>query len=178
MSLTVENGNLSRESFRDVVEEHSRDLYRLAFRLTGNQADAEEVVQETFLRAFRWRRRFDGRARVGTWLFRIASNASMDVLRRRTRQPKDNVEDVPGQLSEPASQERLLAGGEIGGRILDALGRLSRTERTAFVLRHWQGSSIHDIAEVLGSNESAAKHAVFRAVRKLRSELEPLRNSR
>ncbi len=177
-SLTVKSTSLTRESFRDVVEEHARDLFRLAFRLTGNEADAEEVVQETFMRAYRWRSRFDGRCRVTTWLYRIASNASMDLLRRRKRRSGETELDPDSPPRASEDPEQLLAGGEIGSRIQEAMGLLSATERTAFVLRHWQGCSIREISQALDSSETAAKHAVFRAVRKLREELEPLRGRR
>jgi RNA polymerase sigma-70 factor (ECF subfamily) len=175
MSLTAEPTILRCESFREVVDEHARGLFRLAFRLTGNEADAEEVVQETFMRAYRWRSRFDGRCRVATWLYRIASNASMDLLRRRKRRSSETELDPVNPPPAPASQEQLVSGREIGSRIYEAMDRLSETERTAFVLRHCQGCSVREIAQILGSSEMAAKHAVFRAVRKLREELEPLR---
>ena len=178
MSLTVQPLMLTRETFRDVVDENARDLFRLAFRLTGNEADAEEVVQETFMRAYRWHHRFDGRSQIRTWLYRIASNAAMDLLRRRSRRSAETDLETAPRLSSPASQETLLAGGEIGSRIREALDLLSDVERTAFVLRHCQGFSIREIAAVLDSSEMSAKHAVFRAVRKLRQELEPLRGGR
>lgn len=178
VSLTVQPTILTRESFRDVVDDHGRDLFRLAFRLTGNEADAEEVVQETFMRAYRWRSRFDGRCRVTTWLYRIASNASMDLLRRRKRRSGETELDSASPPPASAVQEHLVAGGEVGSRIQEAMELLSPTERTAFVLRHCQGCSIREIAQALDSSETAAKHAVFRAVRKLREQLEPLRGER
>src|SRR5271163_4555417 len=71
------------DAFRLLVEQHSRSIFRLAFRMTGNEQDAEDVVQESFLRAYRQIERFDGRAAFGTWLHRIAANCSLDLLRAR-----------------------------------------------------------------------------------------------
>src|SRR3982751_1512880 len=84
------------EAFRALVERHGRPLFRLAYRLTGIEADAEDVVQETFLRAFARLGQFQERAAVGSWLHRIAVNASYDVLRARKRRelPLDGEDDV------------------------------------------------------------------------------------
>src|SRR3954453_4334429 len=70
-------------AFRVLVERHSRSVFRLAFRMTGNEQDAEDAVQETFLRAYKQLHRFDGRAAFGTWLYRIAANCSLDLIRVR-----------------------------------------------------------------------------------------------
>src|SRR5512139_2803810 len=71
------------EAFRHLVERHSRSVFRLAYRLTGQEQDAEDVVQETFLRAFREIRRFEARSSFATWLYRITVNCSHDLLRQR-----------------------------------------------------------------------------------------------
>src|SRR5579872_3985509 len=73
------------DAFRVLVERHSRSLFRLAFRMTGNEQDAEDVVQESFLRAYRQLGKFDDRASFGTWLYRIAANCSLDLVRARKR---------------------------------------------------------------------------------------------
>src|SRR6202790_3865686 len=73
------------EAFRVLVERHSRSVFRLAFRMTGNEQDAEDVVQESFLRAYRQLGKFDERASFGTWLYRIATNYSLDLVRSRKR---------------------------------------------------------------------------------------------
>src|SRR5215831_6435642 len=73
------------DAFRVLVERHSRALFRLAYRMTGNQQDAEDVVQDSFLRAYKQLARFDERASFGTWLYRIAVNCSLDLVRSRKR---------------------------------------------------------------------------------------------
>src|SRR6476660_45630 len=71
------------DAFRALVERHSRTVFRLAFRMTGNEQDAEDVVQESFLRAYRQLGRFESRANFGTWLYRIVANCSVDLMRAR-----------------------------------------------------------------------------------------------
>lgn len=171
------------DAFRQLVEQHSRDLFRLAYRLTGSRENAEDVVQETFLKAYRALHRFDAKSRFSTWLYRIAANSATDLLRRQQRHtdrlaeppasgeppsdPFDHYESVePGPL-------RLALSGEIERRVRHGLDQLTPTERTAFVLRHFEQQSIADIGRALGSRTNATKQAVFRAVRKLRGDLAP-----
>jgi len=164
------------DAFRALVERHSRPLFRLAFRMTGNQHDAEDVVQESFLRAWRQLGRFDERASFGTWLYRIASNCSLDLMRSGKRRSADyQVEDpVLALPSGDPTPERVAMSGEVRERVAEAMDELSAFERTAFVLRHFEGMRIEDVSRVLGCQPGAAKHSVFRAVQKLRRALEPL----
>ena len=75
-----------KDGFRSLVERHSRSVFRLAYRLTGNEHDADDVVQETFLRAYKQLDHFESRASFGTWVYRIAANCSLDLIRSRKRQ--------------------------------------------------------------------------------------------
>src|SRR5215468_11947854 len=85
------------EAFRLLVERHSRRAFQLAYRITGNEHDAEDVVQESFIRAYRQLSRFESRAHFGTWLHRIVANCSVDLLRsRRSRQDYSRGEDLDG----------------------------------------------------------------------------------
>jgi RNA polymerase sigma-70 factor (ECF subfamily) len=169
-------------AFRVLVERHSRSLFRLAFRMTGNQQDAEDVVQESFLRAYRQLGNFDERASFGTWMYRIASNCSLDLVRARKRRndrmaPVDdeNMEDPMAKLpSEDPTPERLALSSEVREKVAEAMEDLSPTERTAFVLRHFEGMRMEEVSRVLECQPGAAKHSVFRAVQKLRRALEPL----
>ena len=165
------------EVFRALVECHSRSVFRLAFRITGNEQDAEDVVQESFLRAYRQLGRFESRANFGTWLYRIVANCSVDFMRarhsRRAQGRVDAIDEIDGdpvQSNEPGP-ERLAHSAEIGARVAAAMDGLSPIERAAFTLRHHEGRSIDEISRHLGLGTSAAKHSVFRAVRKLRTAL-------
>jgi RNA polymerase sigma-70 factor, ECF subfamily len=169
-----------REAFRGLVDRHSRSIFRLAFRMTGNEQDAEEVVQETFLRAYRALGRFESRANFSTWLYRIAVNCSRDLLRRRRpdveRREPDDLEGNPAVLELPdpaATPDRLLLSAELSTQVQQAMGTLSVTERAAFLMRHFEGLSIGEIGSALGLGDGATKNSVFRAVQKLRRALEP-----
>ena len=167
------------EAFRVLVERHSQTLFRLAFRMTGNEQDAEDVVQESLLRAYRQMGRFESRANFGTWLYRIVANCSVDLMRaKQSRHDQSKGESLDAVTDVPATEghgpERLAESAEIARRVNDALGELSALERAAFTLRHHEGRSIQEISKILGLGTSAAKHSVFRAVKKLRVALAPL----
>jgi RNA polymerase sigma-70 factor (ECF subfamily) len=166
------------EAFRALVEEHGRRAFQLAFRMTGNEQDAEDVVQESFLRAYRQLGRFEARANFGTWLHRIVANCAVDAIRsRKSRmgtshwEPIDEAAPLRADTPDP---ERSASSAEMSHHVQTALGLLSPLERAAFVLRHHEGRSIHEISRTLGLGTSAAKHSIFRAVRKLRAALTPL----
>jgi RNA polymerase sigma-70 factor (ECF subfamily) len=168
------------DAFRALVERHGRSALRLAFRMTGNEQDAEDVVQESFLRAYRQLERFESRANFGTWLYRIVANCSVDHMRARQArhdqahgEALENAGDLPA--TDSPNPERLARSAEINRRIHAALDDLSPLERAAFTLRHFEGRSIDEISRTLNLGTSAAKHSVFRAVKKLRTLLDPLR---
>jgi RNA polymerase sigma-70 factor (ECF subfamily) len=180
VSPAEESGSVS---FRELVEEHGPMVFRLAYRMTGNEEDAEDVVQESFLKAYRSLRRFDARSSFGTWIYRIAVNCAIDLIRRR-RHPvmtstsrRAEVDDLDVVESLPSSDplpDRVAFSGQVERSVASALLLLSPLERAAFVLRHLEGMPIERIATVLQSRPNAVKQTVFRAVRKLRRELAPL----
>jgi RNA polymerase sigma-70 factor (ECF subfamily) len=168
------------EAFRGIVEAYSQPLWRAAFRILGDAAAAEDAVQEAFLRAWKALDRFDERAELSTWLYRIAINAAIDLRReRKRREPlsRELPEDFAGQPiarsmePDPHAQAQWR---EIVDRAQEAIAELPEAERTAILLRHFEGRSIAEIAQALGGGENAAKQAVFRAVHKLRAILAPL----
>src|SRR5258708_18460544 len=174
-----------RDAFRTLVARHSRSIFRVVFRMTGNHQDAEEIIQETFLRAYKSLERFELRANFSTWLYRIAVNRTLDFLNARktqmqtkdTYQIAENPDGEEGhQVQLPASgpgPERLLLSAEMKRKISGAMGTLSPAERVAFTMRHMEGRSIEEISKTLNLRASAAKDSVFRAVQKLRQQLEP-----
>jgi len=186
MEMTTDLAVVSRarsgdpEAFRMLVESHSKATFRVAYRMTGNEHDADDVVQETFLRAYKQLQHFEERANFGTWLHRIAVNCSLDLLRARSRADKHYGGDfesaelagASGARSE-AQQDRLMISAELQTQVATAMERLSANERTAFILRHFEGMPVEEISKTLGIQINAAKHTIFRAVRKLRESLEP-----
>jgi RNA polymerase sigma-70 factor (ECF subfamily) len=168
------------DAFEGLVRRHTRAVYAVAFRITGERTSAEDAVQETFLRAYRFLGRFDQRARFSTWLHKIAWNAAIDQTRKgrierelRTELPEEGAGALVEQPGDAPDPERRASAAEIGRRTRDALAGLTPTERAAFLLRHYEGRSIAEISETLGKRENATKQSIFRAVRKLREALAP-----
>ena len=164
------------DAFRLIVDRHARALHRVAHRITGSSDDAEDVVQEALIRAFRQLSSYDRRAAVSTWLHRITVNCAVDLLRSRQRRKEDAEDEQSLMLHRTAvsQHEHSTRGPEIREAVARAMGSLSANERTAFMLRHFEGMSIDEIGRTLGTKVNATKHTVFRAVQKLRQELEPL----
>ncbi len=174
-----------RDAFRILVERHSATIFRLAYRLSGNHHDAEEIVQEAFLRAYQKLEQFASQANFATWVYRIAANYTIDRLRQKKKEEarrqapnaemwddldQDPLRQIPDAAPTP---ERLTQSVELKREMETALQSLTPAERIAFVMRHCDGCGIEEIALALKSNSSAAKNTVFRAVQKLRTALEP-----
>ena len=167
------------DAFRVLVERHSRGVFRSAYRVTGNSADADDVVQETFLRAYRALGSFDARATMATWLNRIAINCSLDLIDSRKRRESRHADPelLSSLAATSASPDRIAIGSEMQRAIAEAMDQLSGNERTAFVLRHFEGMPLEEIGQILGIRLNATKNTVFRAVRKLREQLQPFTGS-
>jgi RNA polymerase sigma-70 factor (ECF subfamily) len=172
--------NGDSDAFRLLVERHSRAIFRLAFRMTGSEQDAEDVVQETFLRAYKNLGGFEERSHFGTWVHRIAVNCAFDWIRKHRKHEEFSVDVEPEEVLMPtdtgsrSGADKVLFEMDVRRRVELELGKLSVLERSAFVLRHYEGMSIDEIAGALGLQSSAAKQSIFRAVRKMRRALGPL----
>jgi RNA polymerase sigma-70 factor (ECF subfamily) len=169
----------NRDAFRALVERHSRAVFRVAYRVTGNEQDAEDVVQDTFLKAYAELARFESRSGLGTWLHRIAANCAIDLLRKRPRKTVSHDDEDAAPLVErlastDAGPDRLAQGRQMRARLDAAMADLTPLERAAFTLRHLEQQSIDEIAEALGQNPAATRHSIFRAVAKMRRALRPL----
>jgi RNA polymerase sigma-70 factor (ECF subfamily) len=176
-----------QDAFRVLVTRHSRSVYAVVYRMTGNPQDSEEILQETFLRAYKGLERFELRSNFGTWLYRIAVNRTLDFLNARKSQMQmhmnagyqitDNPDSEEGRQVQVAAEgpgpDRILLSAEMKSRLAQAMGQLTPAERVAFTMRHMEGRSIEEISQTLNLKASAAKNSVFRAVQKLRQQLEP-----
>lgn len=167
-------------AFAELVEAHSAHIYHLALRMLGDEADAEDVLQETFLSAFRNINSFEGRASLGTWLHRIAANAAL--MRLRKKQPLflsvDEVTDPSnGDLVPKAFfdwcclPESELLSDEVRAEMRAAIDALPETLRVVFVLRDIEGLSTQETADILGLSVSAVKSRLMRARMALREHL-------
>jgi RNA polymerase sigma-70 factor (ECF subfamily) len=171
-----------KEAYGALVVRHSGKLFRVAFRITGNEADAEDVVQEALLRGYRKLESFESRSDFGTWIYRIAVRCALNKIggsvvggNSRVAEEADPERNQVQVADLAAGPDRLLLSGEIGARQETAMHSLTPTERTAFVLRHVEERTCEEIATAMGIAPNAAKQAVFRAVQKLRRRLAVLR---
>ena len=167
----------SESALESLITRHRDRLVRMSARLTRDRGHAEDVVQETFIRAFRQLGRFEARANFSTWLYRIAYNCAIDFIRarphRESAEERQTLEAMSDVVSTPDAHDMVYAG-EISERVQTALDQLSPKERAAFLMRHYHGHSIEEIGASLGMKTNATKHSIFRAVRKMRTALEPL----
>jgi len=171
-----------KEAYGVLVVRHSFAIFRVAFRITGHKADAEDVVQETFIRGYQKLESFESRSKFSTWIYRIAVNYALNLRNKRKPEVAYQIgEDADAtqhqvQVADTAANpERLLLSQEIDVLQARAMENLTATERTAFVLRHMEACTTEEIAATLHIAPNAAKQAVFRAVQKLRRDLAPLK---
>lgn len=174
----------NRDAYRVLMDRHFCSVYRIAFRITGNEADAEEAAQEAFLRAYNKLPGFRQDSAFSTWITRIAMNTAINLVERRNRDlsyyaPRIADEPAPDESTIPvayagAGPEAILLDSEAAKLRRAAMANLTPMERTAFTLRHMEDLPIAEIAAALNVPASSAKQAVFRAVGKLRRSLAPL----
>ena len=168
------------EAFRLLVEHSKINVYRLAYDLTGNRHDAEDLSQEVFVKAFRSLRHFRGDAKWSTWVYRITVNAAMDSKKTKAKKnlmfrDPSATEEHAQELSPPdpePSPDRLTDAGFVRRNVARALEELSPRERSVFVLRHYHDLSLRQIAETMSISEGTVKSFLFRAIRRLRKSLE------
>jgi RNA polymerase sigma-70 factor (ECF subfamily) len=162
-----------RDALDDLVRATYGGTYTLAYRLTGNEDDARDVVQDAYLRAYRGLRRFRGDAQFTTWLYRITANCSANLLAKRARHRTETLnDDDPVVDHRPeVDPERHLAGSDERARIAAALAQLPWRLRQVIVLRDIYDLAHGAIAKELGITEAAAKVRLHRARRRLRDLL-------
>lgn len=167
-------------AYAGLVERYSPTIYNLALRMMNDREEAEEVLQETFLSAFRALPRFEGRSQLGTWLYRIAYNAALMRLRKRQLptmsidEPvqNDDGDQMPRQLVDWTTRpDEILLTGELRGVLDAAVAGLPETLRSVFTLRDIEGLSTAETAEVLGLTETNVKVRLHRARLALRERL-------
>jgi RNA polymerase sigma-70 factor (ECF subfamily) len=189
-SLVAEAQAGSRPAFEELVRRYDRDVLRLALNLMRRPEDARDVYQEAFLKVYRNLHRFRFECSFYTWLYRIVTNVCLDHLRRRQARPEDQAPESSAELREDGitdfferqrehratlDPERQLMGKEIQRRLAAAMQRLSPRERVVFEMKHYQGLKLRAIGDALGTTEETVKNSLFRATRKLRSQLGELR---
>lgn len=176
----------SRSAFDALVRQYDQAVLRLALNVSGSETDAQDIVQEAFLKAFRYLGNFRFECSFYTWLYRIVTNVALDSMRRRKTRREDpaiiadssgGTIDLLGNVSDEramANPARELERKELSIQIQQALEKLTPRERMVFEMKHYQGMRLRAIGEVLNTTEETAKNTLFRATKKLRSELGPL----
>src|SRR5436305_3349671 len=176
-----------RAAFESLVRQYDQAVLRLALHLTGSEADAQDIYQEAFLKAYRHIGNFRFECSFYTWIYRIVTNLCLDHLRKRQTRKEDapvaidssgQEVDLLDRVSDNramANPERDLMARELGQQILLALGRLTPRTRMVFELKHYQGLRLRTIGEMLNTTEETAKNTLFRATQKLRNALATMR---
>ena len=179
LALALQGGD--EAAYAELVRRHQGRVFATAYRVTGNREDALDVAQEALLKAYYKINTWKPIGGFLPWLLRLTSNQAIDHLRRRKRQPVERLDEafVPtsaGAAVEPSSMhtEDAVRAGEIDERIRGALHVLSRHQKTVFILRHFEGLALADIAVELGCTTGSVKVHLFRALKKLRVELKDL----
>jgi RNA polymerase sigma-70 factor (ECF subfamily) len=170
--IRAQDGDTS--AFHELVAMHDERIMILAYQLTKNEQDAEDLYQEVFLKAFKKLHQFRFESEFFTWLYRITVNTAHNYWRRTARLQTYEVESDGGRdplnwiaatdSPSPEHQEILLA-------VREAVARLPHQQRTVFILKHLQGLKIQDVAKILDLSEGTIKKYLFRAVEKLRKAL-------
>lgn len=175
----AQNGDMS--AFRKLVERHQKRILWLAFDLSGNMQDAEDISQEIFVKMFKSLKKFRGESKLSSWLYKITVNTWLNESRkgstvlRKMQIPLDedlfeNRADEPGYL--PADPEREAESALLNKRFRKAFELLSRRELSVFMLRHYHDHKITEIGKILDLSAGTVKSMLFRAVKKMQKRLE------
>lgn len=170
-------------AFEELVYKYDREVLLIANSFTNDPDDTKDIYQEVFLRVYRALPRFEYRSEFSTWLYRIVTNVCLThTMRNKARNfmPIDGEfegyqsqveEDAPITPSRPLSPERLAESAEIADHIEAALDSLSRQQKLVFVLKHYQGYKLREIAEMMDCSEGTVKKYMFTAMEKMRKQL-------
>ncbi|MGZ4138308.1 MAG: RNA polymerase sigma factor [Actinomycetota bacterium] len=150
-------------AFDEIVERYERRVYAVALRMTGNPDDARDAVQETFISALRALRAFRGDAQLSTWIHRVAINASLDVIRKRTRHGARPLEDAPDRPSDDLPPDEAAARASRATEVHRALAHVSVEHRAVLVLHDLQDLDYAEIAEALDIPVGTVKSRLHRA---------------
>jgi RNA polymerase sigma-70 factor (ECF subfamily) len=162
-----------RSAFGIIVERYKRRIYSITYSMTRDHADADDLSQDTFVKAYENLRRFSLGTNFPSWLCRIAVNLCIDHLRRKKRFPEDRLDDQPETLSgQNFNPHQDLESSELMEKIMAAVDSLPTDQRTVVILREMQGLGLKEIAEVMKCSESTIRWRLHYARKKLRKKLQ------
>jgi len=163
------------QQFEEIVKQYQQQIFRLAYHLTGNTQDAEDLSQEAFIKGYQGFDRFRGDAQIGSWLYRITVNTWIDARRKKHYTDRDiqsTYREERKARSEPAPDpEHYMETSFLQQCIENALEQLSPREKSVFVLRHYHQYKLKEIGSTLQISEGTVKSLLYRAVQKLRDYL-------
>lgn len=168
--------------FEEIFDLFRGRIYGLSWSLTGNREDALDVVQESFIRAFRALKSWKGRSKFSTWLHRIVVNTAIDFIRREAKHHNKRV--TPGSEKEADEKFRILLEGvdektavaelerrDLRKRLFQAINKLPGSQKRSFILRYFGELTVKDISDIIGCGEGTTKRQLFRAREKLKKML-------
>ncbi len=166
-----------REAFSELVRRHHERIFQTVYALVGNRDDADDLVQDVFLKAYCSLSSFQGQSQFYTWLYRIGVNCCLDWMKSRNRrknllQEKTERHEPEKAFSHPEASDRRVLRRELQEILEEALATLPPEYRSAVVLREIDGLSYDEIASVLGCSDGTVKSRLFRARARLRTVLE------
>ncbi|MBQ8656016.1 MAG: RNA polymerase sigma factor [Prevotella sp.] len=156
-----------RQAFGIVVKQYSEQLYWQIRRIVLNHDDADDVMQNTFLKAWNSLDTFRSDSKLSTWLYRIAINESLDFLRRQKSRPTLSADDDLRGVANTLMADRYFDGNEAEARLQAAIAQLPDVQRTVFNLRYYDDMKYSDISQLLGTSEGALKASYHIAVKKI-----------
>lgn len=165
-----------RDAFREFVENHKKHLYTIAYRLTGNHNDADDLSQVVFIKFFKSIAFYRQESNIISWLYKIAVNSHIDSKRKKIDRIVMTVQDDTQNMTEESALTHSGADNNLESHFIkkhldEAMKQLSPREKTAFILRHYEDHTIREIAEIIETSEGTVKSLLFRGVKKLQQVL-------
>jgi len=172
-------------AFESLIKKYDRRVMQLAYSLVNNSSDAEDIYQEVFIRVYKNLYRFRFKSEFSTWLYRIVVNYCINFRKRKSRtrfysidmEKEDSIENWKISLKyENNDPEDIVLNKELSNQINMALDRLSAQQKTVFILRHYQGHKLKEIAKIMKCTEGTIKNYLFRATQKMQTFLKDYAN--
>ena len=163
-----------RAAFAALVRKYQRPIYNAAYRVLGREEDASDITQAVFLKVAERLDQYDARYKFFSWIYRIAVNESLNLLRENGREaPLEDEEEIPGL--ENAQPEEIVSDAQVSDRIQKGLMRLRVSDRMVLTLRHFGDCSYQEMADIMGLDVKTVKSRLYEARLRLRTELADLR---
>jgi len=174
LALALQEGN--EQAFDEIVRRHQGRVYSVAYRVTSNREDALDVAQDALIKAYRKIDAWKPSGGFVSWLMRLTTNTAIDHTRRKKRRAlhqfdDDYIESQVADRSALRNTETAAQADEIETRVQKAMDVLSTTQRSVFIMRHYEGMPLAEIAEALGCTVGSVKVHLFRSLKKMRKEL-------